>query len=294
MKGCRLILRFVVAGAGKPTPARMRRVGEHLDKPCCDTHDCLMPRPTRPRGAVLTAAGPSMRPVLHDLALPTFSRFASRWGYQLIAVDLQLDGQRTEPAAQRAKWAKITLLRETLTSHPIVLWLDADVLLLRDDEDVAEHLRPGDFQALALEQVPHEHRVNPNTGVWLLRSCPRAFAFLDAVCRAGPQPGPWADQGAVLTALGWDHGDEQYWWSRPGRGSRFLSGTSWLPPAWNQPHISGRADVECYNGNAASYRGRPTVSDPIAVHFMGLTPAARYAHMRAALDAARLPPVREG
>ncbi|MGY1805836.1 hypothetical protein ACI8AF_00530 [Blastococcus sp. SYSU D00669] len=81
-------------------------------------------------------------------------------------------------------------MRAALQEFPLALWLDADVLLVRDDEDVSVHLHPDAFQALALEQVPAEHRVNPNTGAWLLRSCPEAFAFLDAVEAAGVQPGP--------------------------------------------------------------------------------------------------------
>jgi hypothetical protein len=167
-------------------------------------------------GVVVTAAGPAMSTVLHDLALPTFRRWADRWGWDVRAVDLPSDGAGADPAAQAAKWAKTGLLRQALHEHELALWLDADVLLLRDDEDVAEHLLPGSFQALVLEQVPRERRVNPNTGVWLLRSCPAAFAFLDAVDALGQQPGPWADQGAVLTALGWDRGDERYHGARPG------------------------------------------------------------------------------
>jgi hypothetical protein len=62
------------------------------------------------------------------------------------------------------------------------------LLLLRDDEDVAAHLHPSAFQAFALEQVPVEHRVDPNTGVWLLRSCQLTFAFLNAVDAAGADP----------------------------------------------------------------------------------------------------------
>lgn len=116
------------------------------------------------------------------------------------------------------------LIRQYLTEYRLVVWLDADVLLVRDDEDIAEHLHPAHFQALALEQVPAEHRVNPNTNVWLMRSERRAFDFLDAVEAAGPQPGPWADQGAVLAALGWHRGDERYWWAGPGRGNLFWPG----------------------------------------------------------------------
>ncbi len=228
---------------------------------------------------LVTAAGPQMRPALHDLALPTFVRFAERWGYCVNVEDLAADGVRADPAAQRAKWAKLGLLREALTRFAVALWVDADVLICRYDEDVASHLPAADFQALGLEQVPHEHRVNPNTGVWLMRSGPAAFAFLDGVLSVGRQPGPWADQGAVLAALGWDRGDERYWGARPGRGSRFLAGTAWLPPAWNQPYVGQRNDQESFNSSGASYVGRPVVADPHALHFMGMAPAARYRSM---------------
>jgi hypothetical protein len=238
-------------------------------------------RSAQPRGAVVTAAGPQMRAILHELALPTFHRFASRWGYAVLAEDLPTDGVGADTGAQQAKWAKIRLLREALTSFPLALWLDADILLGRDDEDIATHLHPDHFQALAMEQVPDEHRLNPNTGVWLMRSCPAAFAFLDAVKVAGPQPGPWADQGAVLAVLGWDRGDDRYRWARPGRGGQFLAGTGWLPPGWNQPYLGGRTDEDLFNSSAQSYTGRPVVSHPHALHFMGMSPAARYRHMAA-------------
>ena len=164
------------------------------------------------------------------------------------------------------------------------MWFDADVLVLRADEDIADHLHPRSFQALALEQVPHEHRVNPNTGVWVMRSGPQALAFLDAIERLGPQPGPWADQGAVLAALGWDRGDERYHWARPGTGTEFLAGTSWLPPGWNQASVTGRNDADLFNSTAASYEGRPVVGAPHALHFMGMTPAARFRAMAAEVN----------
>jgi len=100
----------------------------------------------------------------------------------------------------------------------------------------------------------------------------------------------------VLAALDWDRGDQQYWWARPGRGNQFLAGTSWLPPGWNQPYLDGRTDEDVYNSSARSYADRPVVSHPHALHFMGLSPAARYRHMAAVaktlplLDPAPPPP----
>jgi hypothetical protein len=238
------------------------------------------------RGVVVTAAGPQLKRALEEIALPAFRRYAARWGWAVHAAALPADGVGADAAAQTAKWAKISLLRDALAAYPLALWLDADILLLRDDEDIACHLQPGCFQALALEQVPAEHRVNPNTGVWLMRSGPDAFAFLDAVEAAGPQPGPWADQGAVLAALGWERGDASYHWAKPGAGNRFLARTSWLPPGWNQPYLAGRADGDLYNGTAASYAGRPSVPSQHALHFMGMTPDARYRHMAAVASVA--------
>lgn len=236
------------------------------------------------RGVLVSAAGPRMRAALHDLALPTFRRYAERWGWDVLVEDLPHDGSGADPAAQQAKWAKLRLLRQALDSHAFALWVDADVLLLRDDEDVTSHLHPRHFQALALEQVPSEHRVNPNTGVWLLRSCVRAFAFLDEVEARGQQPGPWADQGAVLAALGWERGDLDYRWARPGRGSVHLAGTSWLPGGWNQPYVGERRAEDCFNSQASSYTDRPRVLDPHALHFMGMSPPARYRAMAQAAD----------
>lgn len=220
-----------------------------------------------------------MRPALHDLAAPSFARYAEQWGWHLLIEDLPSDGAGSSPMAQQAKWVKLRLLRQALERYPLALWLDADVLLLRDDEDLTSHLHPQHFQALVLEQVPAEHRVNPNTGVWLMRSCPQAFAFLDAVEAAGQQPGPWADQGGVIAALGWDRGDENYRWARPGRGNDFLARTSWLPAGWNQPYLEGRHDDDCFNSRAGTYGDRPQVLDPHALHFMGMTPEGRYRAM---------------
>lgn len=235
------------------------------------------------RGVLVTAAGPTMREVLHDIALPSFQAYARRWGYDVVAEDLAVDGAGADADAQLAKWRKLGLLREALRTYAVVVWLDADVLLTRHDEDVAGLLSARDFQGLVLEEVPSERRVNPNTGVWVLRSCPAAVQFLQAVEEAGPQPGPWADQGAVLAALGWDRGDGRYHGAGPGRGNAFSRRTTWLPGRWNQPWLGPRDDADTFNSAASSYVGRAAHADPCALHFMGLTPDARLRHMRAAL-----------
>jgi hypothetical protein len=212
---------------------------------------------------LVTAAGPLMAPLL-DHSLPSFRQYGEAQGYNVIAEHIGEDSHDWHSKNGRAaRWAKLGIIRKALQTSDIAVWFDADIVICRRDEDIADHLRDDSFQALTIEQVPSEHRVNPNTGVWVMRHCTEAFDFLDAVEEAGPQPGPWMDQGAVLKVLGWERGDERYYGARPGLGSEYLQHTSWLPVGWNQPFVD-RPDV------GEVWSNRPTEKFPCAVHFMGI------------------------
>jgi hypothetical protein len=85
----------------------------------------VIPEPAS-RGVIVTAAGPTMRGVLHDLALPTSRRLADRWGYEVHADEVDEDGEGASESAQAAKWLKVGLLRKALHDYPMAVWLDAD------------------------------------------------------------------------------------------------------------------------------------------------------------------------
>ncbi len=101
----------------------------------------------------------------------------------------------------------------------------------------------------------------------------RAGRFLDAVERAGQQRGPWADQAAVMKALGWDRGGSLYHDAGPGAGSPFLRGTGWLPPSWNQLYAVPGED-------ATGVHAVPRVHEPYALHFAGMRLDERETPMR--------------
>lgn len=216
------------------------------------------------RKAIVTAAGPRMWRLLERYALPTFWRFADRFAYDVLPSLLDDDGESDDRRATNgARWAKLPLLREALESYDIVVWLDADVMIRRFDDDIAAHLAPEKFQAFALEQVPQDRRINPNTGVWVMRGGRQAISFLNTVERAGQQRGPWADQAAVMKVLGWDRGGCLYQGAGPGPGSSFLRGTAWLPPSWNQLYAVPGED-------AAGVHAVLRVNEPHALHFAGM------------------------
>ena len=214
---------------------------------------------------ILTAAGPHMMPVLENFSLPSFEQFGRRNDYDVTVIRHQNDSlMRKDSLAVAARWQKMKLIKDALATYDIVLWLDADVILQRFDEDPLLYLEEDHYQGLVLHHVPAENRVNPNTGVWLLRREARTFNFLDKIESIGLPEGRWADQGAVMRALDWECGDEHYSGARYPSDDRQLDGVAWLPTGWNQPYTLNRPNPE-------AYEGRPLVSHPHAVHFMSMT-----------------------
>lgn len=223
---------------------------------------------------LVTAAGPNMMSVLEEFSLPTFERFAQEHRYDVEVTELYDDSlARKDAQAKEARWQKINIVRKALSNSALVVWLDADVLIKRFDEDIADNLSEVSYQGLVLHDVPAENRINPNTGVWVMRQCVESFDFLDAVEEVGMISNRWADQAAVMQALGWPMGDERHHGTyMPTESNKFLRGTDWLPTSWNQPYCENRPNPE-------AYVGRPVVERPNALHFMAMTIEDRMIYM---------------
>lgn len=220
-----------------------------------------------------------MLPLLHKYSLPTFEKFANNNGYIVEVVELPRDDlARKSKEAREARWQKMSIMRNALERNDLAVWFDADVMICRYDEDIAGHLQESDYQGFVLHDVPAENRINPNTGVWVMKNTEKSFRFLDEIERIGMPEGRWADQGAVMRALGWINGDDRYFGARmPAEGTDFMTGTGWLPTGWNQPYCENRPNPE-------AYVGRPLVANPHAVHFMAMTIQERMQTMGALLS----------
>jgi hypothetical protein len=224
---------------------------------------------------LVTAAGPNMMPVLVGHALPSFERYAAAQGYEVKVEALANDSAaRKDEAAKAARRQKIDIIRGALRVSDIALWVDADAIITRKDQDVADELRNDSFQGLVLHNVPTEgNRTNPNTGVWVMRHAGISFDFLDEVEELGQISGRWADQAAVMQVLDWEMGDERHYGAAmPDALNEYTDQTTWLPTGWNQPYMKNRPNPE-------AYVDRPYVPDPHIVHFMAMTVADRLVYM---------------
>ena len=145
---------------------------------------------------VIASLGAGPQRELLGLAARSFGPYARRHGYDLRLVTEVLDPGRPAP------WSKIPLLRELAARYALVVWIDADAVIVDRETDIASALVPGRLVHLVEHVVGGEPR--PNTGVMMLRGGPEAIAFLDAVWALDRYvEHRWWENAAVCELLGY-------------------------------------------------------------------------------------------
>jgi glycosyl transferase family (putative galactosyltransferase) len=176
-------------------------------------------RSTSRRALATIGVGP-MEPVLCQ-ALRTFVPYAQRHGYEIRIGSGESDGR---PAA----WSKVLLLQRLLAEYDEVLWLDADLVILDQSEDLAASVPPASYQALV--ETRYEDQAWVNSGVWYLRSDERTARFLQAVWDSTEHiDHPWWENAPILELLGYDLDPRV-----PRRPTPWSEGTTILPEEWNR------------------------------------------------------------
>jgi hypothetical protein len=146
------------------------------------------------KAIVSIGSGPQSR--LLSLASRSFRPYASRHGYELVLRTETVDSGRPPP------WSKIALLRRLASDYDLLLWLDADLVIVERSVDIASELVEGRFLYLA-EHRTHEGRM-PNSGVMLLRGGEPTIAFLDDVyAQTDLIDHRWWENAAICRLLGY-------------------------------------------------------------------------------------------
>ena len=163
--------------------------------------------------------------------LPLLERYAQRHGVTFACSNLF--------GARPPSWNKILMLQTALEQFDLVVWIDADVVVLEGDRWIGDELQPGTIHGL----VAHDTECGevPNCGVWI---CTREMLpvlgelwGMEEFVRH-----PWWEQGALLTLLGY-HVTEQPSAKRE-RPSDLYVRTTWLAPEWNHhPRDARKVDT---------------------------------------------------
>jgi hypothetical protein len=172
------------------------------------------------KAIVSLGTGPQSR--LLALASRSFRRYGARHGYSLELARETMDPTRPAP------WSKIVLLRRLAASHDLLLWLDADLVVVDDSLDIASELDDDRFLYL-VEHQTKEGRM-PNSGVMLLRGGPETIAFLDEVyAQEDLIEHRWWENAAICRLLGYTLDP-----IGPGTPTPLLSRyTKLISPRWN-------------------------------------------------------------
>ena len=145
---------------------------------------------------VIASLGTGPQARLLRLSARSMRRYAARHGYELALHTETLDPSRPAP------WSKVVLLRELAARHELVLWLDADLVVVDCSLDIASELEDGRF----LYMVEHRTREGsmPNSGVMLLRGGADTVAFLDEVyAQEDLVDHRWWENAAICRLLGY-------------------------------------------------------------------------------------------
>jgi hypothetical protein len=130
------------------------------------------------------------------IARRSFARYGARHGYELVMQTSTLDPSRPPP------WSKVVLLRRLAREYDLLLWLDADLVVVDTSLDIASELEDGRFLYL-VEHATKEGRM-PNSGVMLLRGGPDTIAFLDDVyAQEDLVEHRWWENAAICRLLGY-------------------------------------------------------------------------------------------
>jgi hypothetical protein len=165
---------------------------------------------------------------LLKLTGPRMAAYAGRHGYDFVwprrgedLFEVLAEANRGRPPS----WMKIALLNVLLDSHEQVLWLDADVLVCDDSQDLADELPDGAWQAM----VRH-HTLDgevPNCGVWLVRPAMQPVLRQLWTMTQYNHDG-WYEQAALVELLGYERAP-----CRLLEPTELYENTRWLPLEWN-------------------------------------------------------------
>ncbi len=146
------------------------------------------------KALVSIGSGPQTR--LLGLAARSFRPYAARHGYELVLRTQAVDPTRPAP------WSKIALLRGLAADYDLLLWLDADLVIVDRSLDIACELEDDRFLYL-VEHATKEGRM-PNSGVMLLRGGEQTIAFLDDVyAQEDLIRHRWWENAAICRLLGY-------------------------------------------------------------------------------------------
>lgn len=151
---------------------------------------------------VLTSFGFGNQKQLLRIASPTFVKYAQEHNYDLFIPSESFFSETTK--TRHYSWWKIELISKLFNIYDRILWIDADVVVVRCDKDILDELDNDSHVGMVVHEVPIGFV--PNCGVWTLdKKCMSWFPDLWQYNKL-PRSDGWWEQDAMLYKLGINSG----------------------------------------------------------------------------------------
>lgn len=146
-----------------------------------------------------------------EISLPLMARYAMRHGYSLVSPGPESVDDLLGKWGLPPSWAKVRLIRQLLYSgYRAVVWLDADVVVVRGDRDIIDDVRHWSPLSMVVQQT-QDGRV-PSCGVMVATT--ESISVFDGTMNRAfghyvkhddlPRADCWWEQSAVIEMLGGD------------------------------------------------------------------------------------------
>ena len=171
------------------------------------------------KAIVSMGIGPQAR--LLRLMTATVVPYASRHEYDLHLLAGVLDRERPP------SWSRIKAFQRLQAEYDVLVWLDADLMVVDGRVDIASELEPGRFLYL-VEHRTREGQV-PNAGVMMVRTGDECAQFLEEVwAQEDLVDHPWWESAAIARLLGYELDP-----ARPVTETPWRARTKLLSGRWN-------------------------------------------------------------
>ena len=153
----------------------------------------------------ITSFGIGEHRSLLSLSIPTFYLYAQNHGYDLFCPDTTFFSNKTQ--TMPPAWWKIDLIQYLFNNYDQVLWIDADVIICRFEEDIANYVGSQYDFGVVVHETP-DGQV-PNSGVWFLNKTSLNWLYKLKDLNHFKRSEYWWEQAALLSLLGMNPDDKK-------------------------------------------------------------------------------------
>ena len=181
---------------------------------------------------VLTSFGFGNQTNLLTVSCPTFFKYSQKHNYDIFIPNENFFSEKTKE--RHYSWWKIELISKLFEKYDRILWIDADVVICRFEEDIMNDLSDDSHVGM----VVHKTNIGyvPNCGVWVLdKKCMDWFTDLWNYDNLPRSDGFW-EQDAMLYKLGFN------------TGTNNIIMPSTFPIPWSQLNYLWNPHVHDYRG----------------------------------------------